>query len=72
MSMLVDATATDVPGGKSTVRDPKQAARRGAQLGLEEGLVLEADLFGMISSTEEMREGLTAFLEKRKPSWLRS
>ena len=36
---------------------------------LAEGLDLEADLFGMISSTDEMREGLTAFLEKRKPSW---
>ncbi len=49
----------------------KQAARRGAELSQEAGLQLEADLFGAISSTEEMREGLTAFLEKRQPSWLR-
>jgi hypothetical protein len=33
---------------------------------LGEGLALEADLFGMISSTEEMRAGMRAFLEKRK------
>ena len=57
--------------GPTAVALAKQAVRRGAQLGLEAGLALEADLFGMISSTEEMREGLTAFLEKRKPAWLR-
>lgn len=50
----------------------KQAARRGAKLSLDDGLAVEADLFGMISSTAEMREGMKAFLEKRKPSWLRA
>jgi enoyl-CoA hydratase/carnithine racemase len=39
---------------------------------MAEGLQLEADLFGMISSTPEMKEGMAAFLQKRKPSWLRS
>jgi len=57
--------------GPTALAHAKQAVRRGTQLGLEEGLALEADLFGMISSTEEMVEGMTAFLEKRKPSWLR-
>jgi enoyl-CoA hydratase len=50
----------------------KQAVRRGFHLPLEDGLRLEADLFGAISSTDEMREGLRAFLGKRKPSWLRA
>lgn len=50
----------------------KAAVRRGAHLPLAEGLALEADLFGMISSTAEMKEGMQAFLEKRKPSWLRA
>ena len=49
----------------------KQAVRRGADIPLAEGLQLEADLFGMISSTEEMKEGTQAFLEKRDPSWKR-
>ena len=61
-----------VSRGPTAVALAKQAARRGAHLPLDEGLDLEADLFGMISSTDEMKEGLTAFLEKRKPSWLRS
>jgi enoyl-CoA hydratase len=58
--------------GPTALALAKQAARRGAELPLQQGLALEADLFGMISSTPEMREGLRAFLEKRKPSWLRA
>ena len=58
--------------GPTALALAKQAVRRGAHLPLEEGLALEADLFGMVSSTEEMKEGLRAFLEKRKPSWLRA
>ena len=57
--------------GPKALAVAKEAVRRGSQLSLEEGLALEADLFGMISSTDEMKEGMSAFLEKRKPSWLR-
>lgn len=49
----------------------KQAARRGAHMSLVHGLALEADLFGMISSTDEMKEGMAAFLQKRDPAWKR-
>lgn len=52
--------------GATAVALAKEAVRRGAALSLEEGLALEADLFGLISSTEEMREGLRAFLERGK------
>jgi enoyl-CoA hydratase len=43
-----------------------ESVLRGAETSLEEGLRIECDLFGIISSTKDMREGLTAFLEKRK------
>lgn len=49
----------------------KQAARRGVAMSLADGLQLEADLFGVVSSTDEMREGMGAFLAKRRPSWIR-
>ena len=49
----------------------KQAVRRGIHLPLADGLRLEADLFGAISSTAEMKEGMQAFLDKRKASWIR-
>lgn len=42
---------------------------RGSEVSLEEGLRIECDLFGIVSSTEDMREGLNAFLEKRKPDY---
>ncbi|MFT4512309.1 MAG: enoyl-CoA hydratase [Planctomycetota bacterium] len=57
--------------GPTALSMAKQAVQRGAQMPMRDALNLEADLFGMISSTDEFREGMTAFLEKRKPSWLR-
>jgi enoyl-CoA hydratase len=46
-----------------------ESVLRGTETTQEEGLRIEADLFGIIASTKDMREGLTAFLEKRKPSY---
>ena len=46
-----------------------EAVLRGTETTLEEGLRIECDLFGIVSSTSDMREGLTAFLEKRPPSY---
>jgi enoyl-CoA hydratase len=35
----------------------------------ENGLRFESDLFGLLASTEDMREGMQAFLEKRSPTF---
>lgn len=61
-----------VSRGPTALKLAKQAVRRGIHMPLGDGLQLEADLFGIASSTAEMKEGMAAFLEKRKPSWLRS
>lgn len=42
---------------------------RGQDMGLDDGLYMEATLFGMACGTEDMREGTAAFLEKRKPEF---
>ena len=42
-----------------------EAVDRGLETTLEEGLRIEADAFGLVASTRDMKEGLTAFLEKR-------
>ena len=55
--------------GPVAVQFAKQAVRRGLLLSLKDGLDAEADLFGMISSTSDMAEGMSAFLEKRKPDF---
>lgn len=43
----------------------KEAVVRGSELGLGQGLEVEADLFGMALLTEDAKEGTRAFLEKR-------
>lgn len=46
-----------------------EVVNRGADLPLDEALALEARLFGELAATEDMREGTSAFLEKRAPAF---
>jgi enoyl-CoA hydratase len=43
------------------------AVNRGLEMPLAEAELYEATLFGLVSTSEDMREGTRAFLEKRKP-----
>jgi len=47
------------------VKYTMEAIERGIEMPQEEGLFLEATLFGLSCATEDMREGTKAFLEKR-------
>jgi len=42
------------------------AVNRGLDMPFAEGARFEATLFGLVSATEDMREGTKAFIEKRK------
>ncbi len=46
-----------------------RATREGLAVPLEEGLKLEAQLFGELCDLQDMHEGLKAFLEKRQPKF---
>ena len=46
-----------------------QAISRGINMSQADGEALETDMFGLAATTDDMREGLTAFLEKRKPDF---
>ena len=46
-----------------------EAINRGVEVDLLEGLNLEANLFAIACSTEDIKEGTKAFLEKRKPEF---
>jgi enoyl-CoA hydratase len=43
------------------------AVNVGGECGIEEGLQYETAQFGLMFSTDDMREGTRAFLERRKP-----
>jgi len=45
------------------------AINKGLEMPFAEGCVFEATLFGLVASTDDMREGTRAFLEKRKPEF---
>jgi enoyl-CoA hydratase len=47
----------------------KEAVKSATRMPLEEGLRYEKVLFGLLFSTEDKEEGVTAFLEKRKPQF---
>jgi enoyl-CoA hydratase len=55
--------------GPLAVRACLEAVDAGMDMSLDQALLLEAGYFGVLSATEDMREGTRAFLEKRKPSF---
>ena len=52
--------------GSFAVAIAKQAIERGYDADLDTALVLEANSFGLTFATNDKKEGMTAFLEKRK------
>jgi len=46
-----------------------EAVNRGLETSLDEGLSIEADLFGICYATSDSKEGLSAFLERRTPNF---
>jgi enoyl-CoA hydratase len=46
-----------------------EAVHHGMEMPLADAQFLEGSLFGLVASTEDMKEGTTAFLEKRQAAW---
>jgi enoyl-CoA hydratase len=46
-----------------------ECATRGMEMSVDDGLALESNLFGLLAATDDMREGMSAFLEKRKAAF---
>jgi len=64
-----DAARRYAAGPRSALRAAKIAVDWGARGDVRTGLVLERELFCDLFSTRDQREGMRAFLEKRKPSF---
>ncbi len=55
--------------GSVAIRESLRAIEEGLNLPLEQGLTREADAFVRVAATEDSREGVSAFLEKRQPKF---
>jgi enoyl-CoA hydratase len=55
--------------GPLAVRLAIEAVDQGFDMSLEQGLLLEANHFGLLAATEDKNEGTAAFLEKREPDF---
>jgi enoyl-CoA hydratase len=70
--LLEEATRllrTILENGPLAVRACLESVDAGLGMGLDDALLFEANYFGLLSATQDMREGARAFLEKRKPSF---
>jgi len=63
---LAEQFAASAPHAMRAILD---AVIVGGEAALDAGLEFETLSFGMVSSTEDMREGTRAFIERRKPSF---
>ncbi|MEW6635838.1 MAG: enoyl-CoA hydratase-related protein [Actinomycetota bacterium] len=58
-------------GAAGAIGSIKLAVHRGLDRPLEEGLEIERELVEPLFESEESKEGLTAFMEKRRPQYLK-
>jgi len=67
---VLDVARVIAANAPLAVRAAKRAIRYGFDHSLEAGLALEGNLQRMLYETEDCREGITAFRERRPPRWL--
>jgi enoyl-CoA hydratase len=61
--------ATILANGPLAVGHCIEALNSGLEMALDDACLLEATLFGVGAASEQMREGTSAFLERRKPDF---
>lgn len=66
-SFVNELTAKLIMKSPITIGRAKEAINNAYELKLDEGLSLETELDTILMSTEDTKEGIRAFLEKRKP-----
>jgi enoyl-CoA hydratase len=68
--VLVYARSFTTPGRAAlAVGRIKRAAQSGADMALEHGLALERELQAELFASDDAREGISAYVEKRTPSF---
>ena len=56
-----------IKNAPAPLRYAKACIDRGMQTDIDTGIAIENELFAMCFATEDQKEGMKAFLEKRKP-----
>ncbi len=64
-----EAEARIAANGPLAVRQAKQAIHRGLQMSVWDGLAFEIEAYNRLVGTEDRREGVLAFNERRKPAF---
>jgi len=68
-AVVAETARTLSARGPIALRFAKEAVNRALDLPLDEGMRLEHDLYVLLQTTEDRREGVRAFLERRKPQF---
>jgi enoyl-CoA hydratase len=58
-----------IANGPAAIALAIEAVDHGMNTGIDDSLTLEANLFGLLAATDDMKEGMQAFLEKRAPDF---
>ncbi|QGT98664.1 3-hydroxybutyryl-CoA dehydratase [Candidatus Syntrophocurvum alkaliphilum] len=66
---VLDMANRIVAKGQLSVRLCKAAVNTGMQTDIDRAMSIEADIFGLCFATEDQKEGMKAFTEKRKPDF---
>jgi len=69
MNTAKEMAKTIASKGPAAVRAAKLAINEGVNYELSKGLEIENRAFAKLFETEDQKEGMKAFLEKRKPEW---
>lgn len=69
MDTALELAIKMIEKGPLAIAAAKKVINRARELPLQEGLELESELWANLTATEDMKEGVRAFIEKRKPNY---
>jgi enoyl-CoA hydratase len=67
LAEALEAAAAIASYGRTAVRAARECVDRALETGLRDGLRFERRVFHALFATDDQKEGMTAFLEKRPP-----
>lgn len=69
MEAAIEMASKIASNGQLAIRYSKSAINRGGEVDIDTGMSIEKNLFGLCFASEDQKEGMAAFLEKRKPNY---